>query len=539
MAARQRRRPTAATARLALLFLLLALGLALSLRWARAPAAQAGERTEAAPRPSLPAVAEAAAAPEASPLSRPEVERRLERTVSKWIHAAARASQGKVRADNTRVAVHVRDLRVPGEELALAADRVQSPASNMKLVTTAAALFLLGPRWRFETAFETAGLLRGGRLSGDLVVRAAGDPLYDPASRGSVDALLGPVARALRAAGIEIVEGDLVLDEGTFAEPAAPQGWPDEGQRWAEYCALAGGFSANRGCLSISVTPTEPGRPARVVVEPRHHGLATTIDVETTAGGKLVISLAALARSGLVVRGTIPKGAASWTESCAHPDPVALFGSALAGALASEGILVRGGVRRQRGARGGEVVARLSTPLSSLLGPINTDSNNGVADQLFLAVGHASRGQGTRTEAATATASALAGLGVSTQGFAQVDGSGLSRVNRCSARQVTALLAAVLSLGDPAAALLRDSLAVAGQSGTLSERMQDGLRGRVRAKTGFIAGVSALSGLVESPSAGEYAFSILVEYPDVAGLNSNCWKPMQDEICGLLSGFAP
>ncbi len=536
MAARQRRRPTSAAARLAAALLLGSVALALTLRWARPSAAA---EPEASPAPAL-SPASAALAPRPAATSRPELARALQRTVSKWIAKASRESKGKLRAHQAHVAVHVRSLADPRAEIALEADRVQSPASNMKLVTSAAALYLLGPAWSFETAFEAAGEVRGGSLAGDLVVRAGGDPLYDPSAPGSVDALFAPALRALRAAGIAAIEGDLVLDEGTFAAPAPPTGWPDEGQRWAEYCALAGGFSANRGCITVRVTPTQPGRPARVEVEPRHHGLPTSIDVETTSGGKLVIRLDARGRSGLVVRGTIPKGAASWTESCAHPDPVALFGSALAGALASEGIELRGVIRRARGMPAGRPVARISTPLAYVLAPINTDSNNGVADQLFLTLGHASRGQGTRAEAAAATAAALAGLGVPTQGFAQVDGSGLSRENRVSARQVTALFAAVLSLGEPAASLLRGSLAVAGESGTLSDRMQDAeLRGRVRAKTGFIAGVSALSGLIEDRSGGEQAFSILVEYPDLPGLNTRCWKPMQDELCGLLTGLAP
>lgn len=540
MAAGHRRRASSPTARLAALLLLNAFAALLLWRLVAAPSASAGGEAPGAPRAAaLRAPAPDPAAVARSPLSRRAVAEDLREVVRRWTFAAAERSRGRVQADNTRVAVHVRDLS-SGAELSLDGDRSLAPASNMKLVTTAAALVLLGPDWHFETRLDAGGPVAGGHLRGDLIVRAGADPLHDPAADGSVDALLEPLVRGLRERGVEVVEGDLVLDEGTFAEPGPAPGWPDAGQHWADYCALSGGFTANRGCLTARVTPTDVGRPATVVVEPRHHGLPTSIGVETLAGGQLVVRLDALGRAGVLVQGSVPVRAGTWTKSFAHPDPVALFGSVLSGALAGQGVLVRGGVRRERGAPAGEELARLRSPMSVLLEPINTDSDNGLADQLFLALGAAVRGQGTRAGAAAATLDALRDLGVPTDGFVQVDGSGLSADNRLSARQLTALIAAAYNLEEPAHSLFHDSLAVSGDSGKLAGRMKDEtLRGRIRAKTGFIAGVSALSGVVESLAGPAYAFSILVEYPKVSGLNTHCWKPMQDELCARLAELAP
>jgi D-alanyl-D-alanine carboxypeptidase/D-alanyl-D-alanine-endopeptidase (penicillin-binding protein 4) len=128
---------------------------------------------------------------------------------------------------------------------------------------------------------------------------------------------------------------------------------------------------------------------------------------------------------------------------------------------------------------------------------------------------------------------ALEELGVDPAGLVQVDGSGLSRENRARAEQLVALLEAVLR-GDPASAdAFLSSLAVAGETGTLEDRM-GGIAGRVRAKTGWIAGASALSGFASTDGGETIAFSILVEYPMVGGLNTSCWKPMQDGICKVL-----
>lgn len=546
MASRKRSRAPAQTARVALLVALNLAALALLWRLTSGPeTAQALEQPRAEPASALPAAAAGftpfAETPLAdSALARPATLRALRGTVESARAKAAKLTQGRVAPGEVRVAVHVRELGRRSSELALDADRAHIPASNMKLVTSAAALVLLGPGWHFTTTAEGAGELAGGSLAGNLVLRAGGDPLYDAQAAGSVDALLAPLVEDLWQAGLRRVAGDLVLDEGTFAEPLVPAGWPDEGQHWAEYCALAGGFSANRGCLTATVTATQPGRPAEVRIEPRHHGLPQTVDVETTAGGKLLVRLAGHGPAGVIVRGAIPARSAPWSDSFAHRDPVLLFGHALLGALRARGIALDGELRRERGARGGRALGHLRTPLAAVLRPINTDSNNGCADQLFLALGHARGGAGTRAAAARVTAEALERLGVPSQGFQQTDGSGLSRHNRVSARQMTALIAAVLELPGTAPALFRSSLAVGGRTGTLDDRLRGAtVVGRVHAKTGFIGGASSLSGVVESAAGPSYAFSILVEYPVTDGLNSSCWKPMQDELCTLLAELAP
>jgi D-alanyl-D-alanine carboxypeptidase/D-alanyl-D-alanine-endopeptidase (penicillin-binding protein 4) len=172
-----------------------------------------------------------------------------------------------------------------------------------------------------------------------------------------------------------------------------------------------------------------------------------------------------------------------------------------------------------------------------VLGPINTWSNNACADQLFLTMGRWQVGQGTRAGGRAATAFALERLGLDTRELVQVDGSGLSRDNRISARQITALLDAVLTGEAGAAKAFRGSLAVGGETGTLDKRLSS-LEGRVHAKTGFIGGVSALSGYIETFDGRTLAFSILVEYPTIEGLNKNCWKPMEDSICEVLAAGA-
>ena len=453
--------------------------------------------------------------------------------------AAAKETKGRASPGSVAVAVHVRELGASGEIVAIEADRSMRPASNLKLVTSSAALVLLGPDFTFRTVLETDGKVEGGALQGDLVARAAGDPLHDREGNGSVDAFLEPVLHGLESRGIRRIDGALVLDELDFAAPEPAPGWPDAGQHWSEFCALSGGFSANAGCLTATVRPRGVGQEAEVRVEPRRNGLARKGRV-VTGGAKSRLDVRVEGRFGSAfVDGSIPAGVEPWSTRFAAADPVASFGHALLGAIEARGIDVRQGWKRAHAPvlGGWTEIAVIETPIRSVLEAVNTDSNNACADQLFLVLGHVHGGGGTRAGGRAAVARALDRLGVPAEGLVQVDGSGLSRMNRVTARQITALVAAVLGLDPAAARTFVDSLAVAGETGTLDDRMDDPLlAGNVRAKTGFIAGTSALSGILDTRDGRRLVFSILVEYPPVDGLNKRCWKPMENAICKELAG---
>ncbi len=472
------------------------------------------------------------------------LEGRIRAAIQEALSKAESESKGRVRAAQCSVAVHVRTASDGTEIAAIESDRAQRPASNLKLVTTAAALVLLGPDWKFGTLFTTDAVVErdsavGGHgvLRGDLVAHGAGDPLYDPRSSGSVAARFAPLVQKLKALGVTRIEGDLVLDEGSFLVPGPGPAWPSENQRWSEFCALSGAFNANAGCFTARVRPGGVGQPATVDVQPAGHGLPTRIGVTTgNPRSKLDVRVGAVGGT-IVVAGSVPADVGAWEARFAAPDPVALFGGAWRHALTSNGVTVAGVLRRERTAPNPRArpVARIATPILSVLEPINAHSNNACADQLFLALGNAQFGHGDREGGHAATSLALQRLGVPDDGFQQVDGSGLSRDDRVSARQVTALLAGVLRRGGPAATALLHSMAAPRADGTLDDRLA-GLEGRLRAKTGFIGGTSALSGVIEADDGRTLAFSILVEYPVMDGLNKYVWKPMQDRICRVLSG---
>lgn len=357
----------------------------------------------------------------------------VQKRVAHWCAEAQRLSKGEAGPRNIRVAVCARELGSGAELVALRADEHQPPASNMKLATTAAALLLLGRDAQWVTPIEASVAPANGVVAGDLVLRAAGDPLFDPAGQGAIEARLLAVAKDLRARGLTRVSGDLVLDEGSFATPGPGPSWPDPSQYWAEYCARSGGFSANGGVLHAIVRAGAVGGAAQVSVNPSPHGLKSDYDVRTSAGTKVDVRVGAT-QSTVTVKGTLGQGLGEYEAEFAHPDPVAHFGVLFSAALKTAGIALSGGVRRERGVPNGQRLGEIRSALADCLEGINSDSRNSVADQVFLSLGKAMTGEGTRAGGARAVGLALERLGLSPASIHQVDGSGLSREDRVTAR---------------------------------------------------------------------------------------------------------
>ena len=473
--------------------------------------------------------------------------RQVAGAIGRAVERARVGSKGKVTGRNSVVAVHVLELPGGATLVDIQGQVALIPASNLKLLTVAAALVMLGDDACFETPFLARGPLAGGTLEGDLVVRGGGDPLYrlPEDSKGEAAGDLAwwfePAAAQLRAAGIERVSGRLILDTRGWLEPGPPEGWPSASEHWKSYCARCAGLNANAGSLTVTVTPGTPGAKARVELRPRFIGLNRKVGVATRARGSGNDVRVGATASRATVGGSIAAGLPPFVADFAHPDPVDLFGHAALGGLKRAGIAIAGGVEMASpepaspGDEGGREVARMRTPLASTLIPILRDSNNAVADQLFLALGHQLQGRGDRAAGEAAVRLGLERLGTPARGLRMLDGSGLSKVDRTTPHQLTGVLAALAKQQDAGFRALREALPVAGRRGKLGSRMRDSVAaGRVRAKTGFVNGASGLSGYVETLDGRVLAFSILVNYPRVAGMNNLAWKPMQDEICTLL-----
>lgn len=400
------------------------------------------------------------------------------------------------------------------------ADRPLSLASNQKLFTTACALDRLGPAFRFETTLHAEGdVLPEGLLAGNLVVRGGGDPCIGTRFDGAPDGALARFARAVREAGIRRVGGDVVADDRLFDRERRHPGWPrDQLDRW--YAAPVSALALNDGCVDVTVAPgPRPGAAPVVTLAPALPLFSVDLRASTTAERREhVVSVArAAGTERLTVRGAILAGADPVVTSVAVEEPALVFAAALLERLRAEGIEVAGAARLVHPDEPRPAAAPLvahASLLAQALPVVNKRSQNFSAEMLFKTLAaHDGTGRPGSFEGGRAAVERFLAerLGAPEGSFSVEDGSGLARGNRAAPRQVARLLQAMARHRDAAAFF--GSLAVPGAPGTLEKRLRSpALRGRVLAKTGSIAGVSALSGYVLVGAGGRaegVAFSIV------------------------------
>lgn len=402
------------------------------------------------------------------------------------------------------------------------------PASTMKVLTAAAVLDRLGPDWRFETPLAAAvPPTFDGVVEGDLFVKGicAPDLLVES---------LPELAAGLAQAGVREITGDVVADLSYFDGEERPPEWRT-GRAPNPYAAPISALATNFSSVRITVSPgPRVGADAIVIVEPPSDAVSVSGKVRTTNAGRSIRTSRLLerTRSGqlanrIVVGGRISIRSQPWERFLPIENPAGVAVSALKRALQDAGIVVGGSTRIGSVPSGATTVyTHRSRPLAEIVHDMNKHSNNFISEMLHRTLGAETFGPpATRAKGSTAVEGFLRTCGVDTANLVITDGSGLSRSNRLTA---TALARVLVRLrGDPRLeAAFLDSLPIGGLDGTLRARMGGVARGRVRAKTGHVDGVTTLAGYVEDASEGPIAFAFLVNGAShgraMAGLDDLC-----------------
>lgn len=420
---------------------------------------------------------------------------------------------------HAHLGVEVRDARTGRTMYERNSERLFVPASNVKLITGAAALEALGPDYVFRTDVATSGTIRDGVLQGNLVVRGAGDPALSERFYEDPRDVFRAWADSLRAHGITTIAGSIVGVDSVFPGPGLGAGWT-----WDDlhtyYAAEFGALQYNEGAVRVDVHPgSEPGLPAVVVLEPpTQYVRISNRTVTNPPGGETEISIEREAIGpGLVITGGIAADTTSIGRDVAVRNPTMFFLSALRESLRDAGIAVEGPaldadelpledltVRRAL-----HLFTHRSPPLAEILPGMMKPSQNWIAETLLLTVGAELRGEGTARAGALAVDSMVAAWGLDAAELRMRDGSGLSRYNLVSPDFIADLLARMETSAH--AAIWLASLPVAGEDGTLQNRMREPpLHANVRAKTGSLSGVRALSGYLDTPSGRRIIFSTVV-----------------------------
>lgn len=408
---------------------------------------------------------------------------------------------------------------------AVSPDAPMAPASNVKLLTTAAALHVLGPEYRFQTWLLSDAEVRGGVLEGDLVLYGTGDPGISDRFYGDRDEVFHRLVDQLEAEGIHSVAGDLVADASFFPGPLRDSGW-DRRDLNEHFTAGVSSLSYNENVVSFRIRPGAIGEPPRVETVPPHSALEVVNSAETVTG-RARPRLAILRDDPLEpvrIEGRIVANSRDvWRQmTVAHPADFA--GASFRAVLEERGIDVRGNTRRME-RRSGSVVPSLSAPALGRFGPrviarhrsppladylevINKRSHNLFAELVFRAIGRAAEGVGSPEASSRAVRQVLREIGVDTTGLVQLDGSGLAGGNQVSP---SAFVQTIEGMAD--GPLWREYWASLPQAGTrreLGRMYRTAAEGNLRAKTGTIEGVSALSGMVRSADGERLAFSLMV-----------------------------
>jgi D-alanyl-D-alanine carboxypeptidase/D-alanyl-D-alanine-endopeptidase (penicillin-binding protein 4) len=403
------------------------------------------------------------------------------------------------------------------------------PASNLKVITTSTALEKLGTDFQFKTTLAMHG--------GDIALIGDGDPSLGDAAMlrkagWDVDTVFKNWAQMLQKRGINEVH-DVFVDDSIFDQTFTHPDWPTD-QLHKDYCAQVGGLNLNANCLDFFLRTSGFGQTVQYVIDPPTRYAA--IKNSCVMGQKNAVWLSRQPDTNdIVLRGETNTNNDE-PISVTVNDPPMFAATVLSETLAANGVKVTGKVQRDRTIRDSleksdgkwSALAVHTTPLSTVISRANKDSMNLYAESLCKRIGAAVTGQSGSWESGTAATSAfLQSLGVSKDEFTLDDGCGLSKKNAISPNAMAKVLEH--DFYGRQHDVFISSLAVAGVDGTFETRFRDSdLRGRVFGKSGYVIGVSSLSGYLKTKDGQWYVFSILMNgLPN--GTNGTA-KTLQEKI---------
>lgn len=442
------------------------------------------------------------------------------------------------RLDGAQAGVVVADATTGEPVYRRNGDRRLVPASNTKLLTSAAALELLGPGHRFTTDVRRTGSQHAGILTGDLYLRGGGDPTM---LATDYDALAAAVARA----GVRVVSGNLVADDTRYDRTrlGPDWAWDDEPYYYAAQVSaltVAPDTDYDAGTVIVTATPGgSAGARPEISLTPSTGYLRIDNRATTVASGNTDVTFEREhGTNTVVVTGQIALTAAPTSDWVTVWEPTGYAADVFRQALRRHGVRVLGRTVFGRATPTGavRVAHHDSMSLADLMVPFLKLSNNGHAEVLTKEIGRVLAGSGTWTAGLTAINEYVARAGMDTGTLRQRDGSGLSRRNLIPPAEFVDLLVAVRA--EPWFDTWYAALPVAGNAerfvgGTLRSRMRDTpAANNVRAKTGSLTGVSGLSGYVTDADGRVLAFSIVLN-----NYLASSVKNLEDQIAIALASY--
>lgn len=408
----------------------------------------------------------------------------------------------------------------PGKASHFNADVSVNPASTMKLVTTYAALELLGPSHQWKTEFYADGPLKSGVLHGNLLLKGGGDPKLNLEK-------LWLLLRDLRAHGLRQVTGDLILDRSHFIQPQLPSFDDDGGDIDRPYLVAPDALLVNLNALRL-ITRNQDGQ-VQVVVEPPIASIRIDNRVKPLKTGKCPAwpdvrynTVKQFDGTTVIVSGQLGEGcsAQSYLAPLDHQSYIA---GAVRAIWAELGGSILGKDRLGEVPNSARLLASAWSPdLTEIIRDINKYSNNTMARQLFLSLGAQFRSEADADDAMAAQRVIrkwLARKGITAPHLVMENGSGLSRDERISARELAAILQAAWK--GPYAAEFISSLPLVAMDGTMRKRLKRTvLTGEAHIKTGTLNNVRAIAGYSRDRNGHSWAVVAILNHPKPWGASA-------------------
>lgn len=407
------------------------------------------------------------------------------------------------------------------------------PASNMKLLTSAAAISLLGRDFTFTTSVLADTTQAREILYGNLYFKGGGNPDLKTSD-------LDTIVKQIQQAGFREVQGRIYADVSYFDDLFWGFGWNWDDEPF-QYAAFLSPLTMNDNCIRITVSPGDSaGKPATVVTTPPT-SFVTLINHCTTAADSVhrplrVTRLFKERRNTILLEGEIALNARPTDRVLSLWRPELYASQLLKEALERAGIVIWGEPMIGPSAPGAREIAAHSQRLDSMVVNLNKISDNLSAELTLKTLGAVKRGvPGSGENGISVLHEFLNSMGIDTTTIRAADGSGLSYYNLLTADMLVQLLEGMAKKTD-LFPLFYTSLPIAGVDGTLTNRMKGTLaEGNLRAKTGTISGVSSLSGYVKTQEGETLAFSMSMQNFILPG---RLYQRAQDRIGALLAGFS-
>lgn len=423
--------------------------------------------------------------------------------------------------------IYVRDVSKSKPMMSWHAEQPMSPASTMKLVTTYAALSILGPAYTWKTEAYASEMADTGILDGPLFLKGYGDPDFGIER-------LWLFVKDLRARGLNEIRGGLVFDKSRFAVSGDPGSF--DGKPYRPYNVIPDALLVNFESNSVKFVPE--GNSVRLILLPDFPSLAVENRLKIAEGPcndweeGISERISGSGKSAkLEIEGSFPRECGEKEDEVAlysHPEYLYQLFSML---WQETGGKIEGDWREGKVPPGAKLLASAeSPPLSSVIVGMNKYSNNVMARQIFLSMGAQKSVPATEESAREEVSSWLKEAGLVFPELAMENGSGLSRTARISPMHLGELL--VTAYRSPLMPEFFASLPIAGIDGTMKKRLKDtAATGRAWIKTGSLEGVRAIAGVVQAKSGKRLAVVCLVNDKEARAA-----KPFEDFLLEWLAG---